>query len=91
MRGWNGVPTLIAAAAPTPGGLGALEAALVEGRQGAAYKPGRLVGLGITAAVLTVLVGAFIFAADFSVPAGYQTALARHLAKTQAIFYGAYW
>jgi uncharacterized membrane protein len=62
-----------------------------EGRQGAAYKPGRLVGLGITAAVLTVLVGAFIFAADFSVPAGYQTALARHLAKTQAIFYGAYW
>jgi hypothetical protein len=40
---------------------------------------------------LTVLVGAFIFAADFSVPAGYQTALARHLAKTQAIFYGAYW
>ena len=62
-----------------------------QGRQAAAYKPGRLVGLGVTAAVLTVLVGAFIFAADFSVPAGYQTALARHLAKTQAIFYGAYW
>ena len=61
------------------------------GRQAAAYKPGRLVGLGITAAVLTVLVGAFIFAADFSVPAGYQTSLARHLAKTQAIFYGAFW
>ena len=50
-----------------------------------------LVGLGVTAAVLTVLVGAFIFAADFSVPAGYQSALARHLAKKQAIFYGAYW
>jgi uncharacterized membrane protein len=61
------------------------------GRQAAAYKPGRLAGLGITAAVLTVLVGAFIFAADFSVPAGYQVALARHLAKTQAIFYGAFW
>jgi uncharacterized membrane protein len=62
-----------------------------QGRQAAAYKPGRLVGLGLTAAVLTVFVGAFIFAADFSVPAGYQDALARHLVKTQAIFYGAYW
>jgi len=62
-----------------------------QGRKAAAYKPGRLVGLGVTAAVLTVLVGAFIFAADFSVPAGYQSALARHLAKKQAIFYGAYW
>ena len=62
-----------------------------QGRQAAAYRPRRLVGLGLTAAVSTVLVGAFIFAADFSVPAGYQTALARHLAKTQAIFYGAFW
>ena len=62
-----------------------------QGRQAVAYKPRRLVGLGLTAAVSTVLVGAFIFAADFSVPAGYQDALARHLAKTQAIFYGAYW
>jgi uncharacterized membrane protein len=62
-----------------------------QGRQAAAYRPRRLVGLGLTAAVSTVLVGAFIFAADFSVPAGYQDALARHLAKTQAIFYGAYW
>jgi len=62
-----------------------------QGRQAAAYKPRRLVGLGLTAAILTVLVGAFIFAADFSVPAGYQDALARHLVKTQAIFYGAFW
>jgi uncharacterized membrane protein len=62
-----------------------------QGRQAAAYRPRRLVGLGLTAAVSTVLVGAFIFAADFSVPAGYQDALARHLVKTQAIFYGAFW
>lgn len=61
------------------------------GRQAAAYKPGRLAGLGITAGVFTVLLGAFIFAADFSVPTGYQVALARHLAKSQAIFYGAFW
>jgi uncharacterized membrane protein len=62
-----------------------------QGRQAAAYKPRKLAGLGITAGVLTVLVGAFVFAADFSVPAGYQVALARHLAKSQAIFYGAFW
>jgi uncharacterized membrane protein len=62
-----------------------------QGRQAAAYKPGRLAGLGITAGVVTVLVGAFIFAADFSVPAGYQSALARHLAQSKAIFYGAFW
>jgi uncharacterized membrane protein len=62
-----------------------------QGRQAAAYKPGRLAGLGITAGIFTVLVGAFIFAADFSVPAGYQVALARHLAKSQVTFYGAFW
>jgi uncharacterized membrane protein len=62
-----------------------------QGRHAAAYKPGRLAGLGITAGVVTVLVGAFIFAAEFSVPAGYQSALARHLAQSKAIFYGAFW
>ena len=62
-----------------------------QGRAAAVYKPGSLAGLGITAGVITVLVGAFIFAADFSVPSGYQVALARHLAKNQAIFYGAFW
>jgi len=62
-----------------------------QGRHAAAYKPGRLAGLGITAGVFTVLLGAFIFAADFSVPADYQSALARHLAKSQVIFYGAFW
>jgi uncharacterized membrane protein len=62
-----------------------------QGRHAAAYKPGWLAGLGITAGVVTVLVGAFIFAAEFSVPAGYQSALARHLAQSKAIFYGAFW
>ena len=62
-----------------------------QGRQAAAYKPGRLAGLGITAGVVAVLVGAFILAADFSVPPGYQSALARHLAQSKAIFYGAFW
>jgi uncharacterized membrane protein len=62
-----------------------------QGRHAAAYKPGRLAGLGITAGVFTVLLGAFIFAADFSVPAGYQSALAQHMAQSQATFYGAFW
>jgi len=62
-----------------------------QGRQAAAYRPGRLAGLGITAGIFTVVIGAFIFAADFSVPAGYQSALAQHLAKSRAIFYGAFW
>ena len=62
-----------------------------QGRHAAAYKPGRLAGLGITAGIVTVLAGAFIFAADFSTPAGYQSALAHHLAQSKAIFYGAFW
>ena len=62
-----------------------------QGRHAATYKPGRLAGLGITAGVFTVLLGAFIFAADYSVPAGYQFALARHLTKSQGLFYGAFW
>ena len=62
-----------------------------EGREAAAYKPGKLAALGLTAAVFTVLLGAFIFAADFSTPAGYQAALAQHLSKSKATFYGAFW
>ena len=62
-----------------------------EGREAAAYRPGKLVALGITAGAFAILLGAFIFAADFSTPAGYQLALARHLAKNNATFYGAFW
>ena len=63
----------------------------LSGRPAEAYTPGRLAGLGITAAVFTVLFGMFIFAADFSTPPGYQQALAQHLTKSHVIFYGAYW
>jgi uncharacterized membrane protein len=62
-----------------------------QGRAAQAYRLKRLAGLGITAGVAAVLFGAFIFAADFSTPADYQMALAEHLKKNQAIFYGAYW
>ena len=60
-------------------------------KEAAGYRPGKLVGLGITAGVVAVLLGAFIFAADFSTPAGYQMALAQHLKSSNAIFYGAFW
>jgi len=62
-----------------------------EGKEAAAYRPGKLAFLGITAGGLAVLVGAFIFAADFSTPEGYQLALARHLTASKVIFYGAFW
>ncbi len=62
-----------------------------EGREVAAYRTGKLATLGITAGAFAVLLGAFIFAADFSTPAAYQLALARHLAKNNATFYGAFW
>jgi uncharacterized membrane protein len=62
-----------------------------DGREAAAYRTGKLVTLGITAGAFAILLGAFIFAADFSTPAGYQLALARHLAKNNATFYGAFW
>ncbi len=62
-----------------------------SGRAAQAYSLKRLAGLGITAGVAAVIFGAFIFAADFSTPAGYQMALAEHLKKNQAVFYGAYW
>jgi len=62
-----------------------------EGKEAAAYRPGKLAFLGITAGGFAVLVGAFIFAADFSTPEGYQVALARHLTTSKATFYGAFW
>jgi hypothetical protein len=41
--------------------------------------------------VATVVVGAGVFAGSFTTDAAYQDALARHLAASGAVFYGAYW
>jgi uncharacterized membrane protein len=54
-------------------------------------RPIPLASYGILAAASTIVFGAFVFAAPSSVPADYQTALARHLKQTGAIMYGAYW
>jgi uncharacterized membrane protein len=52
----------------------------------------RVLALGVVTAVATVLLGAGVFA--LGGPRGddgYQEALARHLAETGAVMYGAYW
>jgi uncharacterized membrane protein len=54
-------------------------------------RPIPLASYGVLAAAATVVLGAFVFAAPSSAPAGYQSALARHLKQTGAIMYGAYW
>jgi uncharacterized membrane protein len=54
-------------------------------------RPVPLASYGTLAAVATIAFGAFVFASPSSAPAGYQSALARHLAQTGAIMYGAYW
>ncbi len=51
----------------------------------------RLGTYGGLAAIGAVVGGAFVFAAPSSLPAGYQSALARHLAETKAVMYGAFW
>ena len=55
------------------------------------FLPARLAAYGGLAAVGTVVAGAFVFAAPSSAPAGYQSALARHLTETKAVMYGAFW
>ena len=51
----------------------------------------RVATYGGLAAVGAVVGAAFVFAAPFSAPPGYQSALARHLADTKAVMYGAFW
>jgi uncharacterized membrane protein len=51
----------------------------------------RMVTYGALAAVGAIVGGAFVFAAPFSAPPGYQMALARHLADSKAVMYGAFW
>src|SRR5262245_21043474 len=51
----------------------------------------RLGTYGGLAALGAAVAGAFVFAAPISAPAGYAAALARHLADTRAVMYGAFW
>lgn len=62
----------------------------VTGRK-SPLRPARLAVGGVAAAALAVLAGAFVFAMPAAAPPGYQAALARHLTKTGAVMYGAFW
>jgi hypothetical protein len=55
-------------------------------------RPGRVIGFGAATAVATVVLGVAVFAitGPGAAPA-YQEALARHLATSGAIMYGAFW
>lgn len=62
----------------------------VTGRP-SAMRPARLAGGGLAAAGLAILAGAFVFAMPSAAPAGYRSALARHLTETGTVMYGAFW
>jgi len=62
----------------------------IRGRK-SPLRPIPLASYGTLAAAAAIFFGAFVFAAPLSAPAGYQSALARHLKATGAIMYGAYW
>jgi len=58
----------------------------------ARVSPGRVLALGILAALGTVVIGAGVFAVESPREAtAYQEALARHLSASGAVMYGAYW
>lgn len=74
----------------------ALFGALLAGRSSvpgrrSAVRLGRLATLGTITAVATVLIGAGYYAAESPSAATGQEALARHLADSGAVMYGAYW
>jgi uncharacterized membrane protein len=54
-------------------------------------RPGRLAAIGATTAVVTVVVAVGAYVGDGGGRTAYQEGLARHLAATGAIMYGAYW
>ena len=55
-------------------------------------RPRRVAALGAALAVVTVVFAAGVFVADTPTAAStYQESLARHLASSGAVFYGAYW
>ncbi|MFQ6019109.1 MAG: vitamin K epoxide reductase family protein [Kiloniellaceae bacterium] len=62
----------------------------VPGRR-SVVRRARVVTLGIITAVATILIGAGFFAAGSPEPSASQEALARHLADSGAVMYGAYW
>ncbi|HKZ04141.1 MAG TPA: vitamin K epoxide reductase family protein [Methylomirabilota bacterium] len=65
--------------------------ALALRRPATAPKGRRLAALAAGAALLAIVGGAFVFAGGPPPATPYQEALAKHLARSGAVFYGAYW
>jgi uncharacterized membrane protein len=85
-------PWCLAVAATDVALLGVLVARrpVLPGRR-APTRPARLAWLGGATAVLTVAGAAAVFVGTSPADAAYRAALARHLATTGAVMYGAYW
>lgn len=60
-------------------------------RKAALASPKTLATYGVASAVGAVVAGAFVFAAPISAPPGFQAGLAKHLADSKAVMYGAFW
>jgi len=85
-------PYCLADAAVATALLVVLFARRPEAGRRASMRPGRLVAIGLAAAVVTVVFGMGVFAGGApGVGSPYQEALARHLTASGAVFYGAYW
>jgi glutaredoxin len=57
----------------------------------ASERPVAIATLGVGAALVAIVAGIFVFAGGPPPATPYQQALARHLARSGATFYGAYW
>jgi uncharacterized membrane protein len=57
----------------------------------ASTRPARLATIGVVTAVVTIVVAAGVYVADTTGQGGYADAVARHLAKTGGVMYGAFW
>jgi uncharacterized membrane protein len=86
-------PYCLADAAVALGLLLVLLARRPEAGRRSRITPARLVAVGLATAVVTVVVAGASFVADSSSAGSstYQASLARHLAASGAVFYGAYW
>jgi hypothetical protein len=62
----------------------------VTGRR-SPVRPARVATAGVLVAIATVVFGAGVYATPTTAAAPYQEALARHLAASGAMMYGAYW
>lgn len=82
----------VVSASTAAGLLGVLLGKRPAGGRRSPSRPARVATLGSLTAVATVLLGIGVFSATApGGPPGYREALARHLAESGAVMYGAFW